>query len=922
MDYKEKYNPIRLNNEINKYIFAYELTESDEGKSTLRFWRGNETTLWNCSVCLSYQEYIKGIDCIKISGWDDEAVLINTELSKTDSDRDGLSNLLEIQMGTNMYNPDTDGDGLDDAYEYYYLMTDPAKIDTDGNGISDFYEDFDEDNLINGLEYKNGTDPYKRDTDDDGLDDYNEIIIYGTDALKYDTDADGLSDMEDMGFGFDPLVSDTDNNGILDGDEKRYQIKTANVGSGDNNQVRKVAVQMNLGGNIEKSVEIHDVYGEDLLSSGVVGLIGVPVEIKSAIDFDEAIITFYYDKDKLGKTEESDLAILWYDEENDWYQILDQESNLIVEDSTISYKTTHFSTYMLVDKKIWYSAWKENLDYRNNNVSYDFTYVVDCSGSMRGNKMLRAASAMLGFVKTMSEHDEASIVTFNSSACLKQEFTDKQTILNKYSNLFGFPASGGTNVDNGLKLAISQYEQKQNDKIHVMILICDGDVNYNYSTIELAKKANIIIYTINLGYQSADTYLKKIASETGGEYYYCENSDDIETMIADVQSNTIYEVDTKDTDNDGLYDVYETVGFKLQNGTILKSDPTKIDTDGDGLSDYEETGILYNLKLYDGLNNTNVFNRKIVYIGNGEFTYVQYVKAKSNPSEYDTDNDGLNDYIDKTPWYAYCGGNNYSKVSSHKSLEYNEEKNAYICSFCGFEIVAPESEDREILSVADYRTMVALSNMLIHYTLERVAYYSVNSNLCVNEKLIINEMNAIRLKYNSQYAYSDEKGNCISLKCEIDNKNALIFIDDNKVTTLNSLFYNGTVINTLSLLFGFSGMGELSAIATLIGVGVDDRLSNEDMISIGNIMISAYGSIKDNRIASIASTGISVVLSAYDIATGDINKGDIEIRICLHRGGYGRSAAQSVGTFVMDNRNKLKFVEYAEYGYVDEVKPE
>lgn len=173
MDYKEKYNPIRLNNEINKYIFAYELTESDEGKSTLRFWRGNETTLWNCSVCLSYQEYIKGIDCIKISGWDDEAVLINTELSKTDSDRDGLSNLLEIQMGTNMYNPDTDGDGLDDAYEYYYLMTDPAKIDTDGNGISDFYEDFDEDNLINGLEYKNGTDPYKRDTDDDGLDDYN-----------------------------------------------------------------------------------------------------------------------------------------------------------------------------------------------------------------------------------------------------------------------------------------------------------------------------------------------------------------------------------------------------------------------------------------------------------------------------------------------------------------------------------------------------------------------------------------------------------------------------------------------------------------------------------------------------------------------------------------------------------------------------
>ena len=63
-------------------------------------------------------------------------------------------------------------------------------------------------------------------------------------------------------------------------------------------------------------VEIKNVYGDDLLSSNIVGLIGVPVDIKLNEEFEEATLTFYYDKNKLGNTKESDLAVLWYDEEN------------------------------------------------------------------------------------------------------------------------------------------------------------------------------------------------------------------------------------------------------------------------------------------------------------------------------------------------------------------------------------------------------------------------------------------------------------------------------------------------------------------------------------------------------------------------------------------------------------------------------
>lgn len=71
---------------------------------------------------------------------------------------------------------------------------------------------------------------------------------------------------------------------------------------------------------------------------------------------------------------------MWYDEENGVYQILDNETVLDKEKQTVSYKTTHFSKYMVVDKNIWYNTWRTNIDYRvgtTTKLYYDFAFVVD-----------------------------------------------------------------------------------------------------------------------------------------------------------------------------------------------------------------------------------------------------------------------------------------------------------------------------------------------------------------------------------------------------------------------------------------------------------------------------------------------------------------------------------------------------------------
>ena len=118
------------------------------------------------------------------------------QLPLIDSDADGLSNVAEIQLGTDALNPDTDADGLTDFEEDQTYTTDPLAWDSDGDTLSDG----DEVNLY-------GTDPLLTDSDGDMVDDAAEVLA-GTDpnnAASFPGDGDltedGTVDIRDMLLG-------------------------------------------------------------------------------------------------------------------------------------------------------------------------------------------------------------------------------------------------------------------------------------------------------------------------------------------------------------------------------------------------------------------------------------------------------------------------------------------------------------------------------------------------------------------------------------------------------------------------------------------------------------------------------------------------------------------------------------------------
>lgn len=543
-----------------------------------------------------------------------------------DTDKDGLPDSVEQSFGSNPLSTDSDGDGLDDYYEVFVSFTNLINSDTDGNGISDDMEDYDRDGLTTIEEYNIGTDPWVADTDEDTLFDGEEVNNYMTDPLKKDTDDDGLEDEDEINLGTDPNNPDTNENGILDGDECWEQTISLDIQEDDEkvSAITDVSVTFDCSGIMEKKVTIENTYNKDILSSNVVGMVGVPVNITSDVKFDSATITFTYDESLLNGTPEENLAILWYDEVNNEYVILDAETVVDTENNTVSYTTTHFSTYLVIDREIWYDCFRKRIDYRNApgaaKKSYDIAFVVDVSGSMNDDRLSKAKTSLNTFIDAMYPNDNACLITFNDSGRVVSKYGSSQDDLKRA--VTSLSSSGGTSTNNGLETGLNELIpnlSNNGNRLPLIILICDGDVQYNNKTIELIKEAidnSVAIYTVNICDSSSVT-LEKISTQTGGSSYVATTTDEIAEAIEQLQGKTVSSFDMTDTDGDGLYDVFEINGMRIQNGNIYYTNPYVADSDGDGINDFEEMGTF-----------SNVFH------------------SRSNPNLVDSDNDGYNDLED------------------------------------------------------------------------------------------------------------------------------------------------------------------------------------------------------------------------------------------------------------------------------------
>ncbi|WP_226975887.1 Ig-like domain-containing protein [Zobellia nedashkovskayae] len=162
----------------------------------------------------------------------------NAIWAAADCDGDGVINSTEVTNGTDPYSTDTDGDGVPDDTDADPLEPcDPSQMAGyalyDASNAIWAAADCDGDNVTNGTEDTNGTDPYNTDTDGDGVQDdvdtdaldpcdpvqaagYTGYVSTNAIWAAADCDGDGVTNGTEVTNSTDPYSTDTDGDGVAD----------------------------------------------------------------------------------------------------------------------------------------------------------------------------------------------------------------------------------------------------------------------------------------------------------------------------------------------------------------------------------------------------------------------------------------------------------------------------------------------------------------------------------------------------------------------------------------------------------------------------------------------------------------------------------------------------------------------------------
>lgn len=439
--------------------------------------------------------------------------------------------------------------------------------------------------------------------------DMNKISSWAMDSVQFAYDNDIMAGIGDNKI--DPLGNATCEQSILlinriyenrshfkrmnGSDEEIMPIKTLDI---DDGEVNGVSVSFSDNRNAE-NVRIKEIKSSDLIYT-TTGIKGTAVNISSSEDFDAATATlsFDYNPNGLGESKSSDLAIGWYNTDLDRIEIL---PNCKIDNSThtVSVETTHFSEYILVDSKEWYSVWQKGqtiVRETDNNgrfaENFNVQLVVDCSGSMDGDRISKARECTYSFIKKLSDNDRFSVVKFGSNAetVIATTNISEANMNDVKDTVMALGDGGGTNFDAALTECINTLDTSD-DYNNIIVFLSDGESNVSDSLLETLNNNSVRIAAVALGSGSNTSMMQKLSDKTNGQYVYAESSSDLDDIYNAIQGSLIG-VDATDTDGDGLPDIVETTGMKNQYGNVIRTDPNKYDTDGDGKSDGEEMGKL------------------------------------------------------------------------------------------------------------------------------------------------------------------------------------------------------------------------------------------------------------------------------------------------------------------------------------------
>lgn len=442
--------------------------------------------------------------------------------------------------------------------------------------------------------YKNSN--YKillQDTDGDGLTDLYEGSNSRTSQTEKDTDGDGLYDGDEIIMNLDPLVADSKGDGLKDGERKlEYTFKNNNV-----------TLSMTGKGNFTRtSVDKYPTETLNNVSSVLDGVFSIYTEAQ----LENAKVTISYNKDTVNSRgmSETSLAIYELNEENNTFNKI--RTDIDTNASTLIFTTDKFGKYFIADSSKLTS-----------NLATELVFIIDNSGSMysvdeyanseENDPLFKRVDVVNDLIDKLQGNYKfgAGKFTFEYTE-LSKLTSDKASIKNRVNTIKTVSENfSGTYIGAGLEGGISLFTEGEEKNRRYIILLSDGKdtsgKGYNDKLLEeqikLAQDKGIKIYTIGLGNTIDENKLKKMSSETNGEYYFAATADDLEDAFDLISAEL-------------NYNLYDTTNNDVDDSVILADSGFLVGRDGFSFSNFSNTQVTH------GYGYGMVLFAKLFYDGN------------------------------------------------------------------------------------------------------------------------------------------------------------------------------------------------------------------------------------------------------------------------------------------------------------------
>ncbi len=175
----------------------------------------------------------------------------------------------------------------------------------------------------------------------------------------------------------------------------------------------------------------------------------------------------------------------------------------------------------------------------------DWTFVLDKSGSMAGNKIAALADGVAQVIGKMSPNDRFRIVTFDDRA---RDFSggyvqaSPENVRQAIEAVKRIEAGGSTALFDGLEMA---YEGLDADRTAGILVVTDGVANVGPSEyadlMNLHRKYDIRLFTFMIGNSANRPLLENLAKESGGFAMNISTGDDIVGRVLQAKAKVLHE---------------------------------------------------------------------------------------------------------------------------------------------------------------------------------------------------------------------------------------------------------------------------------------------------------------------------------------------------------------------------------------------